>query len=225
MKHLNSIDNFILENKKYESWNKIQNKIIDDHKLNGYVFLTFGLTITSLYPMIETIILTLNLPKINTDDVVLLTIAVLTILLNESKDDVNKLLILIKERNLDNHFNKLKELFNNIFNIFKIIGSKLGKVIVQFSDMLAYTSIAVPFIQLIQEFTQMNGVDFIEAIKSIKNVDGKLISLAIGTSTISLKHIFINFISRFKEKLSWKREKNIDKLDDLSNEINENFKF
>lgn len=226
MNYLKTYEEYnINEGVSFQSWMKIMKRIMVDQKLNLYAFLSFGLTVNALFPMVQSIIQKLSLKPITTTDIVILSIAAVSVLIHESKDDVNKLMVLVREKDLINPLNKLIEYLKSIFNILKILVSKMGKTFNTMVDMLAYTTIAVPFILTIGELVNINGIGIFDMFSHIKYVDGKIISLLIGASAEGIKHIIYDIINRLKSKLSWKKDPELVKLDTLPQQIQESFSF
>ena len=225
MNYIKKFDEYYInENKSNSTWRDLTNKILKDHNINFYFTSTFGLSLTVFIPLVDKFVKHISLEQgLTSYDVVLLSLASIAIISKESKDEISKLLLTIKEKGLDSTFEKIKSYINSIFKIFKIITSKLGITISTIIDMFAYTTLYVPFIMTLSDVINSNGfVDLLKAFET--DITGKSLSLIIGSLSLSAKHIFIYFINKFKNKLKW-RESDIEKIDELETEIKESIKY
>ena len=137
----------IFENFDVGKYQRAFKKLMGEIELNLYNVGTFGVAITAMYPIIAKLMETgkFSVPP-TTENVVLLTICAITVLIKENKEKAQKLLTFaakkgVSENDLDQVINQIK----TTKGIFAEIAQNFGKVISTFTDMLAYTSLLVPF--------------------------------------------------------------------------------
>jgi hypothetical protein len=206
---LNSFDEIVSEaSGGKSSYERVTKKIISDLKLNFSLVATFGAGIGALYPVVQGIMTNMNLDSfnLNTESVVLLTLAAVTITYLEEKKfksseeeatltkDSKSMLEELKMRGFGNGIvKKLMKSLESIKNIFSIIGKHLGAVVGSIIDMFAYTSLLIPI---------MNGVMFIinKYDLNLETLPQNFLGLAVGVGTIIAKHGIVEIINRIKNK-------------------------
>lgn len=225
MNYIQSFDEYSINESKVSGiWASIQNKILKDHKINFYFTTTFGLALTVFYPLVGQFVKHLSVEQgLTTTDIVLLSLAAIAVISKESKDEIGKLLLTIKEKGLESTFDKIKSYINSIFKIFKVITSKLGISISTIIDMFAYTTLCIPFVLTLQDIINAHG--FMDLLKAFEtDITGKSLALIIGSLSLSAKHIFAYFINKLKSKLKW-RTSDVEKIDELEQEVKESISY
>ena len=201
----------INEAKSLSGWRRIFNKIKKDLNLNFYFISTFGMGIAVFYPVIDNLIQNhkLNM-ELSKENIVMLTICAIGILINENKESINKLKEKLKEKNLlgllDNIVDSLKSIKNILIKIFL----KLGKTLTTgggFLDLLAYTSLLVPAMKILNQLIIENGIDFSQ-LNDIVSTMGHGIGLSVAVSVGSLlaKQFLTNLFNRVKKLIGWQGE-------------------
>lgn len=155
-------ENFLLENFNI---GKYQKSITNFYKIVGvelYYALTYQTAIAALIPVVSKLIENGTFEMEATlKNSVMITIFSVSILTNETKDKVEKIYSHIIESGLiDNDINKVIEQLKNIKSIFTIIVKLNNKKIDTFIDMLSYTSLLIPFLNV---FNNMVSSGFINS--------------------------------------------------------------
>ena len=151
---IESIDNLqdsdlelIFEGFNFGKYQREAKHLMNEIGFNLYSLGTYGVSVAALYPVISKLMETGKFDvATNVQNVVLLTICAVTVLVKENKDKAQKLINFaskkgISESDLDQAINQIK----TTKGIFAEIALNFGKVISTFTDMLAYTSLLVPF--------------------------------------------------------------------------------
>jgi len=229
------IDEVEDEYSKYDTYKRVEKKVLSDLKLDMRLVLTFGAGIGALYPIVEKMMTNLSLSDVVIDKrtVVLLTIACLTIIfLEEKKTKMIKRKIpdsklsgtpeedAILEKNSKSILEELAmkgigqgivkkviKSIESIKNIFVTISKHIGSVIGGVIDMIGYTAILIPI---------MNGILFVigDLHMSVDAVIQNFFSLGIGIASRIAKHGLVEIINKLKGVISNKtKEEIIDELE------------
>ena len=137
----------VLEGLDISQYQRTSKKLMSEIGFNLYSVGTYGVSVAALYPLVQKLMETGEFditPSVQS--VVLLTICAVTILVKENKDKAKKFVDFatgkgMSQEDLDKVINQIK----TIKGIFAEIAQNFGKVISTFTDMLAYTSLLVPF--------------------------------------------------------------------------------
>lgn len=174
-------DYLCTENYEVNQYQHMIKKVFKEIGVQLYFAATFGTALTVLIPLVD------NMMKkepmtIETKDIILLTIFVVSVLCKESKDKVtivyNKLIETgIKKELIDKTVNA----FRNIEKIFIEVALLLGTTIERFADMLVYTSIFVPFINIVSGLIDKNQFDV-----NILYQTADVFKITLGSITIKL---------------------------------------
>ena len=176
-------------------WQTTTKKVMKEFNFDIYIMFKFGTSITALYPVIQKLLTNVN-SKITLDSksVVLLTTCALAIILHESKDEIQKLKIVIEEKNLNRFLPKVIEFLKLNFSVFKVLASKIGKTVETLYDLLAYNVLYVPFMSALLEIVIKNNLN-------IDNVFKYIVTTSIGVLMLYSKHFIEEIIQNVKKKL------------------------
>jgi hypothetical protein len=214
----------IIKESNEVNYNKIQNKVITDLKLNTELVLTFGTGIGTFYPIVYQLMEKMKIDSIELtyDKVVLLTICAITIIYIEEKKfnstfeedilrkDSKSMLEELKLMGIGNGIvKKLIRIFKSITSIFKLIGKHVGSIVGGFMDMFAYTAMLIPI---------MNGILYVIGKYDLNfdNFIKNFIGLSIGVGTIITKHGISMILNKLKSNNkigSSKAKQIIDEID------------
>ena len=219
---IDNIDNPI--NESDESNKEIVKKICSDLKLNIQMFLTFGVGIEVMFPIINRLITNSKLNiELTPETIVLTTLAAFTIAyLEENKEmrerkevekDAKSMLEELKLKGVGNGIiKKLVSCIKSFGNIFKILFKNKRHVINGFFDMFAYTSILIP---------ALHGISYMIG-KYELNVDtlpSNFLSLGVGITTIAAKHGINYLIDMLKSKLKLNKAEIFKRFDNIEDPI------
>ena len=178
-------DEFINENytSNISVYQNILRKALKEINTNLYYAATFGTSLTVLIPIVE------KFAKTNTfefepslQNISLLTIYAFSILTKESKDKILIIYKLLKSKNIeDTDIKKVVNVLRNIKNLFCIISENSGKVVENFLDMITYTGMFLPFINVITSLTTQGYIsanDF--------TVNFRMLVISLGTLGLKL---------------------------------------
>lgn len=197
-------------------------KITKDLNINTSMVLTYGTGLQAMMPIIDSLVKNSNMKiDLTPETVALMSICGMTIVyLEEVKEEKEKRKIekdaksMLEELKLKGVGNgvikKLVSCINSIGNIFKILFKNKRHVINGFFDMLAYSSIAVPFLNGISYMVNKYNMD-------LSTLTSNFLSLGVGVTTIIAKHGINYLIDKLKDKLGLKKDdilKNINDIDD-----------
>lgn len=173
-----------------DMYKKIIDSILKELNINLYFAATFGVSLTALLPVVERFVKTgiFNI-ELNTKNVILLTLCAVAVLTKENRKSVQLLFNLALKNNItDKTVDKLINQLTNLKVIFAIIAEQFGKVITTFCDMLAYTGLLIPFLNIINFLIDNKSIDTDAMIHSFK-------AFEITIGAIALK-LLIEKISR-----------------------------
>lgn len=204
-----------------DSYKRVEKKVLSDLKLDSKLALTFGAGIGALYPIVEKLMKNMNIQsiEINTETIVLLTIASITIVFLEEKKDMDiakrekltkdskSMLEELRMRGIgDGIVKKIIKALDSIKNIFSLIGKHIGAIIGGVIDMFAYTSILIPI---------MNAILFLIGKYDMTpdSVIQNFFSLGVGVSSRIAKHSLIELITKLKNKLNIDKNKIIGEIE------------
>jgi len=210
--------NEINEGLFFNKFSKLQKKVLDELGINLYFAATFGTAITALFPFFDTKVKTSQIKNTITDtDVVLIVICGLTIMMKESRENIEKLQNVVKERGLSSLVDNFMDAMKNLTKLFEKTGEILGRTISGVVDMFSYTALFVPFLVGLLDVIKLYQIGFDNFDEIMTNPKGATISTTMGLITISLKHITNMVIKRIKRNIKNK------KTPSLSNEVVQKF--
>lgn len=222
---LHFLENFdvLIKESSSEEYEKVQKKVFRDLKINFEFIATFGAGIKFLYPIVEGLLFNQGSIEITKESIVLATICALGIIYLEEKKtrtpreeynltkDSKSMLEELKLRGIGNGIvKKIIKAIKSIKNVFSKIGEYLGKVVINITDMFAYTTLLIPV---------MNGVSSVIG-KYDLNLDTmvqNLMGIGIGISTLVAKNGIIEIVKRLRGKISDKKKKEI--ISDIESEV------
>lgn len=201
----------------FNKWYKTQKVLTKELGINLYCAATFGTSVSALYPFFDSIVKNTESYQLSQTDIVLLSICAIAILLKESKDNINKLMTVIKEKNLSEVLNIFINTLKNFTKLFESIAEQFGKTIKGMMDMFAYSALLVPFTIGLIDLINLYKLDFQTFSNVMTTPTGSLISTGIGVLTLSLKHIISYLIKKINRLLKSK------KAPELSNPVVQSF--
>lgn len=174
-------------------------KVISDLKLNADFMLTFGVGIGAFAGPVSELLSNQNL-RITKYDVTLLVITALYVLLTKSKKDVDILMSKVKEQKLESELKKVIKFVNGTLGLFKVIGNKVGVTVTTLVDVLAFTFMSIPVLNLIKSIAAEKGYN-------IDNVEQLFSGLILSAGTYLLRNVLKKRIKESEDdELDWARE-------------------
>jgi hypothetical protein len=160
------------------------NQVAQDFKLNTSFMMTYGVGISGFIGPVITLLENKNI-RVTEYDVTLLLIAAFYILLNGSKEEINLIREELKKKDLDKEVKGVLNFVSKSLNLLKIIGKKVGVVITTLTDVLAFTFLSVPVMNMLKDYAADKGFN-------IDRVEELIYGLALSATSYTLK----NFIKR-----------------------------
>jgi hypothetical protein len=212
---ITQFNEFLTEAKENEnrSWRRILNKTIKDLKLNLHFVFRFGMVVTAIMPLVNSLLQNEGFNP-NKTTVVLLTLAALAVLADESKQELNKILNILQEQKLKAWVPKIIELLKDTKGLFKKLFQKAGKTVTGIWDVMSYTILSVPLINTLIELVQQNGLNYDSLGDFLKDFSPVVVGVAMFTGKNLIQQLF----QKLKNKLSWKK-KELQELKDLEQKI------
>lgn len=160
------------------------NRVAQDFKLNTSFMMTYGVGISGFIGPVITLLENKNI-KVTEYDATLLLITAFYILLNGSKEEINLIREELKKKDLDKEVKGVLNFVSKSLNLLKIIGKKVGVVITTLTDVLAFTFLSVPVMNMLKDYAADKGFN-------IDRVEELLYGLALSATSYTLK----NFIKK-----------------------------
>lgn len=180
-------------------------KIADDLKLNFKFILTFGVSITAFFPIVESFIINSGIDDIHLDKstVVYLGICALAIAFDNPKESYRKLFSELRLRNVYGLLKDLTAFIGKLKDIFNYIISTVSKITYDIVGMFNYTALFVPFALTVANILNTNNITVDAIVSEIgDNAFMKLSSIAIGVSGITLRE-FITHVAKNLSKFTF----------------------
>jgi hypothetical protein len=156
-------------------------KVVDDLKLNADFMFTFGVGIGAFAGPVNELLSNGGI-HITKYDVTLLVVTAFYVLLTKSAEDVDKLIAKVKEHKLESELKKVIKFVSSTVGLFKIVGSKVGVTITTLTDVLAFTFMSVPVLNLIKNLAAEKGFN-------IDNVGQLFAGLTLSAGAYLLKNV------------------------------------
>lgn len=156
-------------------------QVIEDFKLNTNFLFTYGVGISGFIGPVTTLLLNKGL-NVTKYDVTLLLVVVFYILLNGSKEEINLIRDELKRKNLDNEVKGVLNFVSKSLNLLKIIGKKVGVVVTTLTDILAFTFLSAPVMNMLKDYALDKGFN-------IDRVEELLYGVALSATSYAVKNI------------------------------------
>ena len=156
-------------------------KVIEDLKLNADFMMTFGVGISAFVGPVSELLQNKGI-HITQYDVTLLVMVSFYILLTKSKEDIDILMAKVKEHKVEGELKHVIKFINRTVGLFKVIGKKVGVTITSLVDVLAFTFMSVPVLNMLKSLAAEKGF-------SIDNVEQLFVGLALSAGSYLLKNI------------------------------------
>jgi hypothetical protein len=202
---LKSLEEKLLESNESNKgdFKNILSELSRDLKFNFYLVATFGAGIRAIYPVVEGLLKngTLNI-DLNTENVILLSLASLVIAYTEvkkdhniSKKEIKSILEELKLRGIGNGIvKKMVSCVNVIGEVVKVLFKGTGYAINGLFDMFGYTSILIPCMNAITYIVDKHKFDMDTLISNL-GVTG------VGVATLFAKKTFNNLYNLLRNKI------------------------
>ena len=174
-------------------------QVINDLKLNADFMLTFGVGISAFIGPVSELLSNKGL-HITPYDVTLLVIVSFYILLSKSDNDIKKLMDRLRERKLDKEVKSVVKFINGTVGFFKIVGKKIGTVVTSLTDILGFTFMSVPVLNMLKDFAAEKGFN-------IDNIYQLFGGLALSIGSYYIKNLLKkNLKEQEEDELEWARK-------------------
>lgn len=178
---LNSLNKIIINEGFDIKTNPVLKEIISQLKGNFNFIMTYGVGISGFIGPVKSLLENKNL-NVTDYDVALLTIVAIYIILSKPKEEIDEVVDKVKERGLEKEITPVLNFISKTINLFKIFGKKFGYAINSLLDILSFTFLSVPVLDLIKNVVLEKGF-------SINNFQELLTGIVLAVSTHSLKKL------------------------------------
>jgi len=154
--------NLVNENLNINKYQFQLQKLMKQLNIDLYYVEKHKLSIFAFYPLVEQLIKRKSSDKKYTiQDILLIIICGINILSYENKEKSQKLInIAIKNNIPESILDYTINIIKNVKGLFTIISEKFGKNITKFIDMLSYTDLFVPFMNVLNSLVEYDSIDF-----------------------------------------------------------------
>lgn len=156
-------------------------KVAEDFKLNADLLFTYSTGISGFVGPVMTLLENKNI-IVTEYDATLLLIVVFYILLKGSSEEINLLREELKKKNLDKELKGVLNFVTKSLTLFKIIGKKIGIAITTMTDVLAFTFLSVPVMNMLKDFAADKGFN-------IDRVEELLYGVGLSATAYALKNL------------------------------------
>jgi hypothetical protein len=167
-------------------------KANENFKFDLKILLTFSAAIGGVFgPLSEFV--SGSFPHLSEENILLITLAVVMVIVTEHTGNVKKLLLEIKNKNLQKEFNKTLEIGTDLRNSFLDFVNSLNLTFSKVTIMMSYAFL-IPILDILLDLSKENSTE------SIKEIAYRM-GLSLGThfSAIFIKEIVTKIIERFKK--------------------------
>lgn len=175
----------------------VKEKISKELGLHFKFILTFGTSITALFPIVENFILNSGISDINvgSDTVAYLTICALAIVFENPKEVYRKLMSELRLRNVYGLLEGLTIFLDKLKDLFNWVVSRFRNVTYDLFGTFNYTILFVPFALTLSKILSDNTVDLESFIGAFTdNGIMKLTTIGIGLTGVTLREIIFKLI-------------------------------
>tara|TARA_R110002020_G_scaffold457765_2_gene674811 strand:- start:295 stop:912 length:618 start_codon:yes stop_codon:yes gene_type:complete len=134
-------------------------KVLKDMGIStGFIF-HFGTGIGAFMRPVTELLQNQNI-SVSREEVALLVITSFSIMLTNSKEEITKLMTSVKEKGLEPYLNDVTKFIMSIKKIMSVIGEKVGKTVSTLSDVLGFTFMLAPAMEVITGLINNNNITF-----------------------------------------------------------------
>ena len=159
----------------------IVKQVVSDMKLNADFMMTYGLGISAFVGPVMELLHNKNI-NVTKYDATLLIMTASYILLSKSKDDLSKLSDELKKRGIFNELKDVMKIINGSIGLFKTIGKKVGVTVTTLLDVLSFTFMSVPVLNVLKDIAAEKGF-------SVDNMNELVTGLALSAGSYGLKNL------------------------------------
>jgi hypothetical protein len=152
--------------------------------------------------------------SLNKEEIALLLITAFSIMLTHSKVEIGRLREAVKDKDLDKYLSDVTKFIFGTKKLLSVIGEKIGRTVHTLSDVLGFTFMLVPSMNIIKDVINSNGI----TPDSLGQLFG---GLTLAAGSYGIKTVINKIMKRMnmssKERLDREIEKNneIDPYDDV----------
>jgi hypothetical protein len=185
-------------------------KVLKDYGISAGFIFQFGTGIGAfMRPVTE--LLNGSGVSMNQEEVALLIITAFAIMLTNSSVEIGKLTNAVKEKGLEVHLSSVTKFILSVKKLMGILGSKIGRAVHTLSDVLGFTFMLVPAMNVLKELINDYGV-------SMENFGQLLGGLVMAGGAYGIKAIVDKIMKRngTDSEPTPPKKIDIDSKDDLS---------
>lgn len=166
--------------------NGVFNKILEELGIGTKFIFQFGTGIGAFIGPVTSLLNNSGV-VVSKEDVCLLIITSLAIVISNSKEDVSKLINEVNERGLSDYLPDISRFFLRVKDLMVYVAKQLGVVVYTLSDVLGFTFMLVPSMDVLKTLINNHSVSFSD-----------LKRLVFGLSLATLSYYVKNMVNKIK---------------------------
>ena len=199
--HVHTMYEEILREEDYkvnEEDKSIIKKVGEDLKLNTSLIFTYGVGMGAFIGPVSELLHNkgFNMSK---QEVSLLIITSFYVLLSSSKEDITKLISIVKEKGLTEQFKSVDSFIKSLFDFFKVVAKKVGITVSGIVDVLAFTFISVPVLGMVKKLAAESGI----TPEDFKYMSAGLI---LSATSYLIKNVLKRRLKESEDDFGWAKE-------------------
>jgi hypothetical protein len=153
------ISSMVLKESSNQEDESIIKKALKDLSMSTTFLFQFGTGIGAFMGPVTSLLNNQNI-SVSKEDVALLLITSVYVMGSHSKDELKVLFKKLKERNLDMYVDDVTDFINKAKSVLVKIASKMGKTVSTLVDVLGFTFVLVPTLDILHNLIVGNGLNF-----------------------------------------------------------------
>jgi hypothetical protein len=131
--------------------------------------------------------------NLNKEEVALLIVTAFAIMLTHSKVEIGKLTEAVKDKNLHIHLGSVSKFILSVKKLMSAIGEKIGRAVYTLSDVLGFTFMLVPTMEILSDVILNYGT-------TSDNIGQLMAGLLLAASSYGVKNVVGKLIDKFTRK-------------------------
>lgn len=138
--------------------NSIIKKVMGDMGISTGFLFQFGTGIGAFMRPVTELLNGNGVVSMNQEEVALLIITTFAIMLTNSNVEIGKLTQAVKDKGLEVHLGSVTKFILSVKKLMGVIGEKIGRAVHTLSDVLSFTFILVPAMNVLKELINNYGI-------------------------------------------------------------------
>jgi len=217
MQNIKNFEQFNINESLFRNtWDSALEKVKTDLGINIYFVGKFSMGISLFFPIVQNLIKNNYDISLSNEQVVYLTICTISIILGEnpelklSKENIDKIKEKVEEKGLSKYLmESVKSLMS--ITILKIVSKQSNKIITGLMDLLSYTALFVPVMNIIINFITNNNVDINLLQQMAESItSGDVLSIGSSALILMARHFYTELLNNVKNPFQERRVKSFE---------------